>query len=134
MIDGISITDFTAFSRERSFSASKPSASCGRRVFRLEPYCSIPGGRFGVPVGIDSVILLTNMDQAERDRLKRKARNLSRLDAQIVRQDNLLEEVLPRTQHWQGASESVMIVIRELFRELSEALSARSRVYCRRCR
>jgi hypothetical protein len=66
--------------------------------------------------------LLREMDQDERERLRRRATNLTRLRDQILRQDEILKDVQPRTQSWQGASESIMAVIRHLFDELREVL------------
>jgi predicted nucleotide-binding protein len=62
------------------------------------------------------------MDQNERERLRRKVQNLTGLRDQILRQDEILKDVHPRTESWQGASESIMKVLRRLFDELSEVL------------
>ena len=67
-------------------------------------------------------ILLSDMDPEENLRLRRKRANLSGLKDQLTEQDEILKGVQHRSQPWQGAPESVMEVMRHLFRELTNAL------------
>ena len=64
---------------------------------------------------------IADMKQEER-RLQRKLANLLEFKNQLAHQDELLKELQARSQSWQGASESVMKVMRQLFSGLSDAL------------
>ena len=55
-------------------------------------------------------------------RLKKKQANLTSLLSQFQQQDEILKGVIPRSASWEGASDSIMAVLADLFRRSIEAL------------
>src|SRR6266404_262070 len=62
---------------------------------------------------------MTMKDEAD---LQRKRANLTNLLQQLAEQDEIIRSLIPRSASWQGASESIMRVLRDLFQHASDAL------------
>src|SRR5262245_26918767 len=71
-------------------------------------------------------ILLISMDSSRAHQHRRKLGNLKRLRDQFIEQEAILREAIPRTALWEGASDSVMAVLSELFQETAAALPEKS--------
>jgi predicted nucleotide-binding protein len=63
------------------------------------------------------------MNKEESIRRDRKCANLTNLLNQLAEQDDIIKGLIPRSAAWQGAPESVMVVLRNLFQEANDALS-----------
>ena len=55
-------------------------------------------------------------------RLRQKRANLTSLQSQFRQQDEILKGIIPRSAPWQGAPDSVMNVVREIFANAAAAL------------
>jgi predicted nucleotide-binding protein len=62
------------------------------------------------------------MQPHDREVLRTELRKLSHLKTQLDEQDRLIEGLAARSQSWEGASDSLMDVMRRLFQEIEDAL------------
>jgi predicted nucleotide-binding protein len=62
------------------------------------------------------------VEPVETSNLRRKRVNLSSLLGQLHKHDGVLEGLISRSQPWQGAPDSMMKVLRDLFRQVAELL------------
>jgi predicted nucleotide-binding protein len=81
-----------------------------------------------VPTGTEtagranSVILFIAMEPNEASSLRRKRANLTSLLEQFQKQDDLLQGLIPHSQSWEGAPDSMMKVLQDLFGQATELL------------